>query len=136
MFHGPGWIFLFLSVSSVALFGFLAVASWAGSRQMERESYYKNDMLKKLGELNTPGAAAALQHLRDEAEAAYRRTEEKKREGYAIGGLCNLAVGIALMAFLHSLISNGVFYVGLFPMLIGVALLTYNYVLAPAKHTR
>jgi len=44
----------------------------------------------------------------------------------------NLAIGIGLMVFLHALVRNTpVFYVGLIPGLIGVALLLYHYLLRP-----
>ena len=50
-FQGPFWIAIFLSVGAASLFGFLAVAAWSEARRQERESYYKNDMLKKLAEI-------------------------------------------------------------------------------------
>jgi hypothetical protein len=132
MFAGPFWIFLFLSVGAAALFGFLAVAAWSGARQQERESYYKNDMLKKLAETETTGAAAALQYLRDEREAKEARSSLKKHEGYVLGGLINTAIGVALMIFLHAIVHDEpVFYVGLIPGLIGVVLLLYAYLPLP-----
>ena len=49
-----------------------------------------------------------------------------------IGGVINLAVGIALMIFLHALISGEPVYLcGLIPGLIGVALLAYALLLSP-----
>ena len=56
----------------------------------------------------------------------------KKREGMKIGGLINLAVGVALMIFLRALVGDEPVYLcGLIPGLIGVALLTYALFLAP-----
>ena len=56
----------------------------------------------------------------------------KTREGMKIGGLINLAVGVALMIFLRALVSGEPVYLcGLIPGLIGVAMLTYALLLAP-----
>ena len=102
------FLFIFLSVGALSLFGFLAVASYSEARRQERDSYYRNDMLKKLAESQSPAAAATL------------------------GGMINLAIGIGLLVFLHAVVRNTpAFYVGLIPGLIGVALLLYHYLLAP-----
>jgi hypothetical protein len=51
-----------------------------------------------------------------------------------IGGLLNVAVGVALMIFLRYLVKDApVFLCGLIPGLIGVALLTYVLLLAPKE---
>lgn len=131
MFQGPGFLFAFLSVGAVALFGFLAVASWAGARQQERESYYRNDMLKKVAEANTPSATATIQYLQEQERTAEARREAKKREGYSLGGLINVGIGIALMAFLTAISHNPeVGLVGLFPLVTGIALLLHTYLMS------
>jgi|SRR5579883_875757 Flp pilus assembly protein TadB len=126
-FEGPFWLFCFLSVGAVALFGFLAVAAWAGSRQQERESYYRNDMLKKLAESDTQSAAATIAYLQEKDRATEARRDMKKREGYMLGGLINVAIGIGLMAFLSTIVHDNpaVGLVGLLPFLIGAALLIH-----------
>ena len=43
-------IFLFLSVASVALFSFVAVAVWSSERRREREAYYRSEILKKIAD--------------------------------------------------------------------------------------
>ena len=43
-------LFLFLSVGSIALFSFVAVAAWSDARRREREAYYKSETLKKIAE--------------------------------------------------------------------------------------
>lgn len=128
-FQGPFWIFCFLSVGAVALFGFLAVAAWAGSRQQERESYYRNDMLKKLAESDTQSAAATIAYLQEKERAQEARREAKKREGYMLGGLINIAIGAGLMAFLAAIVQDNraVGLVGLIPFLIGAALLIHAW---------
>ena len=134
MFQGPFWLFFFLSVGAASLFGFLAVAAWAGSRQQERESYYKNDMLKKLAESDTNSAAATIAYLQEKERTAEANREAKKREGYLVGGLVNIGVGIGLMAFLAEISHDkAVGLVGLIPALIGVALMISAYLAVPKK---
>jgi uncharacterized membrane protein len=130
-------LFLFLSVGSIALFSFIAVASWADARRREREAYYKSETLKKIAEAQGAGASSAIEFLREEA---LRRAEEKKnaarhrREGIKLGGLVTTAVGIGLMIFLRAIERDEpVYLVGLIPLLIGVALLAYSYLLAPKE---
>ena len=134
-FQGPAFVFLFLSVGAVALFGFLAVAAWAGSRQTERESYYRNDMLKKLAESDTNSAVATLAYLQEKERASEAKSEAKKREGYLVGGLVNMGIGIGLMAFLGAIAHDkpAVGLVGLIPFLIGVALLISAYLAVPKR---
>jgi hypothetical protein len=134
MFQGPFWLFAFLSVGAAALFGFLAVAAYSEARRQERESYYKSDMLKKLAEMQTSGAAAALEYLREQQQAKLAGQAEKKREGYLLGGLITSAVGIGLMIFLRAIVhAEPVYLVGLIPTLIGVSMLVYIYALAPRR---
>ncbi len=130
-------LFMFLSVGSVALFSFIAVASWAEARRREREAFYKSETLKKIAEAQGAGASSAVEFLREEA---LRRAEERKnaaqrrREGLKLGGLVTIAVGIGLMIFLRAIANDEpVFLVGLIPLLIGIALLVYSYFLAPKE---
>jgi hypothetical protein len=134
MVQGPAFLFIFLSVGAVALFGFLAVAAWSSARQLERESYYRNDMLKKLADSQSSGAVATIEYLNEEQRAKRVKDEEKKREGFILGGLINAAIGVALMAFLGA-ITHGkpVYLVGLIPLSVGIALLVYVYLLVPRK---
>lgn len=132
MFTPQVFIFVFLSVGAVSLFGFLAVASYSEARRQERDSYYRNDMLKRLAESQSAGAAATLEYLREQARIKEIKTARRKREGYLLGGLINIAIGVALMVFLHAIVRDTpVFYVGLIPGLIGFALLSYGYLFMP-----
>ncbi len=133
--EGPFMMFAFLSVGAVALFGFLAVAAWAGSRQQERESYYRNDMLKKIAESDTSSAAATIAYLQEKERSTEMKREAKKREGYSLGGLINIAVGISLMAFLTAIVHDNpaIGLVGLIPFLIGIALLVHAYLWSPKR---
>lgn len=120
-------MFLFLSVASVALFSFIAVASWADARRREREAYYKSETMKRLAELQGAGSTGAVELLREEERIVTRR----RREGQRLGGLITFAVGIGFMVFLYNMERHEpVYLVGLVPMLVGAALLTYSYVLA------
>jgi hypothetical protein len=112
-------VFVFLAVGAVALFSFLTINSWSDARRKERESYYKNDMLKKLADSQGPGANSALEIMREEA----RLSTIRMRQGLQIGGLVTGAVGLGLMVFLAALPTDrGVFLCGLIPLLIGLAL--------------
>ena len=114
-------LFLFLSVASVALFSFVAVATWAAERRREREAYYRSEMLKKIAESQTGGAAGALELLREEEKIAARR----RREGQKLGGLITAGVGRND--------PEPAYLMGLIPLLIGVALMIYAYWLAPKE---
>ena len=119
-------------VSIICVFTFISIASWADARRKEREAYYKSETLKKIAESQGAGATSALELMREEERISVR----KQREGQRMGGLVAVAVGIALTSFLWFILDQadkGVALVGLFPMLSGVALLFYSYVLAPKE---
>ena len=122
-------VFLVPIVGSIALFSFLAVASWSEARRKEREAYYRSETLKKIAESSGEGAKSALELIREQEKNSVRR----RLEGMKIGGLVTAAVGIGLMVFLHGVVEHEepVYLVGLIPLLIGVALLIYPLVLAP-----
>jgi hypothetical protein len=127
----PGTLALFIPIVSViCVFTFISIASWADARRKEREAYYKSETLKKIAESQGLGATSALELMREEERIAVRR----QRQGQRMGGLVAVAVGIALIPFLWYVLDpedKGVALVGLFPLLIGAAMLFYSYVLAP-----
>jgi len=110
----------------VSLFTFLAFAVWFGTRQKEREAFYKSETLRRITESSGEGARQAIDLLREEE----RLKRIKTREGVKLGGLINLGVGIALVIFLWFLVSPKVALCGLIPALIGVAMMVYIYYLA------
>jgi hypothetical protein len=121
---------VFLNFGTIAVFSWLAVASWAESRRREREAYYKSEVLKKIAETQGTGASSALEMMREEERNAARR----RREGHRLGGLITLGVGIGMAVFLRAMVRDGPAYlVGLIPGLVGVALLVYSYILAPKE---
>src|SRR5215831_13828745 len=99
-------VFFFLSVASVALFSFVAVAAWSDTRRSEREAYYKSETLKKIAESQGAGASSAIEYLREEE----RNAERRRREGTKLGGLVTGAVGISLMIFLRAIVPDEPIY--------------------------
>lgn len=124
-------LFGFLAVGAIALFTMISVSSWASARQKEREAYYKSDMLKKVAEAQGPGAASALELLREEAKIYSVKT----KQGLKIGGLVCFAAGLGVLIFLKALVTDEPVYLcGLIVMLIGAALYGGSYVVtAPAE---
>lgn len=121
-------LWLFLSVGAIALFGiFLPVSTWIDSRRKERDAFYRAETVRRLTEASSEGAKAAIELIREQD-----RLERAKRfEGIKIGGLINLGIGLALLAFLKMLIPyQAVYLCGLIPAAIGVALLLYVFLLA------
>lgn len=122
-------LWFFLSVGAVSLFAvFIPLVSWIEGRRKEREAFYKADTMRRIVEASGEGAKIALELMREEERI--RRT--KAREGLKIGGLMNLAVGLGLGILLFGLVGGDtkVYLVGAIPSLIGVAMLTYVFVLA------
>jgi hypothetical protein len=119
---------VFTIVSLVAVLSFVAILSWVGVRHREREALYRSEVLKKIADRPEGAAQDMLEIMRqDERNAQIRR-----REGLKLGGLIVTAVGVGLMVFLAVLDRDEpTWVVGLIPLLIGVALLAYVYVLAP-----
>jgi|HubBroStandDraft_2_1064218.scaffolds.fasta_scaffold364099_1 hypothetical protein len=120
-------LWLFLSVASVSLFAvFIPLVTWIGSRQKEREAFYKADTIRRIAEASSDGAKATIDLLREEN----RMTLIKIREGLKISGVICIGVGIGLVAFLSRLVSPTVALCGLIPGLIGLAMLVYVYFMA------
>lgn len=125
-------VFVFLSFGAVALFSFIAVATWSGERRREREAYYRSETLKKIAEMQNAGGGSALEFLREEEKIEARR----KREGQKLGGLITMAVGVGLMIFLYSIPdadARFAYRVGLIPLLIGAVLLGHALFAAPKE---
>jgi hypothetical protein len=124
----PGAIAVFVPiVAIVSVFTMIIFATWFGSRQKEREAFYKSETLRRITETSGEGAKAAIDLLKEEE----RLKRIKAREGIKIGGLVCVSAGIALLIFLRALIGNEPVYLcGLIPGLIGVALLVYAFFMA------
>jgi len=119
-------------VAVPSVFSFLAVSVWLGNRRKERESFYKSETLKKIAETQGAGGSSAIEFLRQEDTLARRR----RLEGQKLAGLITLAVGVGLTIFLRMIpdtAKENAYYVGVLPLLIGVALLGYAHFLAPKE---
>ena len=115
-------------VGAVALFGFLAIASWSEERRKEREAYYRSEVLKKLAEKPESEHGPILAVIREEERSRLVRS----REGKKLGGMITTAVGLGVMIFLKVLIEDeSVWTAGLIPFLIGMAILVYAMFMAP-----
>jgi hypothetical protein len=117
-------------VGSIALFSFLAVNGWADARRKEREAYYRGETLKKIAESSGEAAKSALEMLREQEKFAARR----RIEGLKLGGLITTAVGIGVMVLLSGLrVAEPIYLAGVIPVLVGLALLAYVFLLAPKE---
>jgi hypothetical protein len=117
-------------VGSIALFSFLSVAVWSDSRRKEREEYYRSETLKKIAESSGEGAKAAIELLREQNKNITKR----RVEGMMLGGLITAVVGIGVMVLLHGLVRDEpVYLAGLIPLLVGLAILAYRFLLAPKE---
>jgi hypothetical protein len=115
-------------IGSIALFSFLAITTWSEARRKEREAYYRSETLKKIAESSGEAAKSTLELMREQEKNFVKR----RLEGLKIGGLVTTAVGIGVMALLRGLVHDDpVYLAGLIPLLIGVALLAYPFLLAP-----
>ena len=122
----PIFAILIPIVAILSVFTFVTFAVWFGTRQKEREAFYKAENLRRITESSGEGAKAAIDLLREEEHLK----RIKAREGQKIGGLINLGLGIGLFICFWFLIGPKVAFVGLIPGLIGVALLVYVFYLA------
>jgi len=121
--------FMFLAVGAIALFTFLSIATWAGTRQAEREAYYKAEMMKKIAEVGGD-QSPALEYLREQERIAAR----KRLAGFKLGGLVNIGIGLGLMILLRGLVHGTPVYLsGTIPLLIGAALLVYAFWFTPKE---
>jgi Domain of unknown function (DUF6249) len=118
---------LFLSVGAVSIFVvFIPLVAWIGSRQKEREAFYKAETIRRISEASSDGAKATIDLLREQN----RMTLVKMREALKISGVICVGVGIGLIAFLVRLVGSEVALCGLIPGFIGLAMLVYVYFLA------
>src|ERR1039458_1952529 len=113
-------------IAILSVFTFVPFAVWFGSRQNEREAFYKSETLRRITEASGEGAKAAIELLREDE----RLKRIKDREGMKVGGLVLTGVGLALVIFLGALSGPKIALCGLLPGLIGVALLIYVFYMA------
>jgi hypothetical protein len=123
------WIeFLIPIVALVSVFTFVTIATWSDNRRKEREIYYRHETYRKMLEQPQGSAEAVLQLMRHEELERQRR----RIEGIRLGGMITFVAGLGVMVLLYFLVGDEpVFWVGLIPMLVGLVLLVYGYLLAP-----
>lgn len=126
--------FVFLSIAVVSVCSFTAVVIWVKERRREREAYYSGETVKKIAELQGPNVNAAVEFIRD----AERSATLRRLEGLKVGGLLAIAVGLGVGILLRAVDRNNPepapdFLIGIIPVLVGVALLVYVYMLAPTR---
>ncbi len=108
---------------------------WAspGAYIREREAFYRAETLKNLAGSPGGGSEAVLQLMREEE----RRSQRRIRGGLRLGGLVVSAVGIGVTILLHELLPDmPVYFAGLIPTFVGVALLAYSYIFADGDSTK
>jgi hypothetical protein len=68
-------VMLFLSIGAIALFSFLAVASWSDNRRKERSANYRSETIRKIEETASPGSTAPLDYTpqAEQINARHRR---------------------------------------------------------------
>lgn len=119
--------FFFLAIGAIALFTFLSIATWTGTRQAEREAYYRAEMMKKIAEAGGD-SNPALDCLREQERIA----ADKRLGGYKLAGLVNIGVGVGVMVLLGALLNNKALSLcGAIPFFIGLALLAHATWFAP-----
>src|SRR5262245_50314987 len=119
-----GFFPLFLLVTVVILFSFIAVVVWSVSRRAEREAYYKSEMIKKIAELQGAGVNSAIEVMREQE----RNEARHRRDRLRLGGLITCAVGLGTMIFLMSNVPSSAFMVAIIPLLVGLVLLGYSFI--------
>ncbi len=126
-----GWPAVIGTLVPIAGIALAAIAIWLGTRQKERETFHRTELLKKIAESQGDAAQRVLDMIHQQEKDAQIR----KREGLRIGGLITLAVGIGLGIFL-ALIERqeAVWAVGLIPTLVGLALLVSSRFVAPGSN--
>ena len=120
-----------LAVAAIwlALFCWLAVVGWAKHRRLEREAYYHHETEKRLLEKGDAGAVQILRLRNEEQRVRWLQ----RREGLKLGGLIVTALGMGILVGLQFIDTGGLSFAGAgwVPLIIGLALLLYVYVLHP-----
>jgi len=111
---------------SIALFTFLAVATWAEQRRKERESYYRYEFRKHLVEAGKMDARDVRELIQYEQESQMSRA----RQSSLVGGFVLIGVGLGMLLGLQW-VGEGVWMVGYIPLFIGISIMIYALLVAP-----
>jgi len=126
-------VFLFLAAASVALFAFLSIAAFAGTHAQERKERDRFALLKSLAEQPTESAQKVIDLLREQEEQARVKKEREERRGFLIGGLILVAAGVGVLIMFLALAKDGLWTVGLIPVLVGVVLTSIGVFSRPGR---
>jgi hypothetical protein len=128
-----GFVFLIPVVAIIAVFTFVAVASWAENRRQERETYYRHETYRKIMEHPGEATQPVVELMRQEET----RKQRRRVEGLRLGGMITFVVGIGVMVFLYFLAEDEpVYLIGLVPTLIGVVLALHGFFFAEKPDNR
>jgi hypothetical protein len=131
MDSSSGWQYVGLLiplVTIIAVFTFVAVATWSDNRRRERESFHRHETYRRILEHDGEGSRAVVEIMREEE----RRRAHRRREGMKLGGLITLAAGVGVTALLAVLVEpEPVWVAGLLPLLVGGVLALYGYLQRP-----
>ena len=117
------FVFLIPIVLFLSFFSFAAVAFWSVNRRRERESLYLNETVRKIAELH--GQPAVFDYLR----AAEQIRAARINAALAIGGIFAACGGAGMIIFMYGvpdIREEGVYFVGLIPLLVGLGLFAYS----------
>ena len=119
------WLALAIPVVSlVAVFPFVAIATWSDNRRKEREAFHRHETYRRMMEQSGESARDVLELMRHEEMQRLRQ----KIEGIRLGGMVTAVVGVSLMIFFYFLIgASPIFLVGIIPLLIGLVLMVYGF---------
>jgi len=127
--------FLFVGAAAVALFTFLTVSTWVGTRAAERRDRERLALLRKVAE-QPPETVAVLRELLHEEDArleqlARQKARDARREGLQ-GGTVIVAVGVGLSTFLYRIVPNKpVWTLGLMLILAGIVIVAFAWFARP-----
>jgi Flp pilus assembly protein TadB len=119
------WLALLIPiVAVVAVFTFVAVATWSDNRRKERETFNRHETYRRMLEQPSESAAEVLALMRRE-EAQRQR---QRIEAIRLGGMITTIVGVGLMIFFYVLFGGmPIYMVGIIPLLIGLVLMVYGF---------
>jgi hypothetical protein len=121
------------SAGAVALFTWLAVDSWVNARRKEREAFYRSETIRRIAD-SAGGPDGVIRFIREEERISTLKTRERLK----LAGLISAGGGIGfgffavMIQLTHPAWSITLVPVSLalIPALVGIAMLTYVYVLA------
>ena len=116
-------MFLFLAATVVAVFAFLSIAVWVTGPTHERLARERLALLRSVAENQNENAKAVLEMLRREDELRAARKAREERQGWILGGLIVIAVGVGLGVMMIALEGGGTWSLATIPLLVGCVLL-------------